>query len=388
MAYGRVLLVLLAVVAAGASFRCGGEAPSPEPATPTASPTLGPPPALLGLEPFYGKYVDAGGIPVVSSAKAPDEALVRVAAMIDEMLAERPDLRKAIVASGGRVAVRAPSEIVTDLPEYRHHRFQILPYDVGASVPIPVSTVGADNVLCGPQFYHRNLGDVFVHEFAMVAHLDRDTLDTADGWWSGQFRVRILELFGYASEEGLWTATYAATNYQEYWAVAVQAWFDVGRNDNGVDTRAELEAYDPRVAALVREVFGDVSLASSCHRGAYPETAPAVPDPALRRFFVEGLVGGPSGERRSGIGVWLCRDGVGAFTYAEADGTFAFRVRAGSVKLGVYVGRTVLGWYGGENGFTTDRNKAAEIVVEDSDVTGIVIALPSTAPSVEPVGEC
>ena len=358
-------------------------------ATPTETSGLPPPPALLRLDPFYQKYVDAGGIPVVSSGKAPDEALLRVAAMVDDMLVQRPDLREAIIASGGRVAVRAPSETVKDLPEYRHYPFQILPYDVGASVAIPVSTVGTDNVLCGPRFYHRSHGDIFVHEFAhMVMNLDRGALDRPAGWWSGRFAVRVNDLFEYAMEEGLWTDTYAATNSHEYWAVAVQAWFDVGPHGNGVDTRAELEIYDPRVAALVGEVFGEVSVPSSCHLGAYPETAPAEADPSLRRFFLEGVVGGPAGERRSGVGVWLCQDGVRAFKYSEADGRFAFRVRPGSVTLAVYKGRTVLGWYGGENGFTTDGSEAAAIVVQDSDVTDIVIELPHTASGVAPVGEC
>ena len=33
-----------------------------------------PPPSALGLSPFYKQYVDAGGIPVVSSAKVRDDA--------------------------------------------------------------------------------------------------------------------------------------------------------------------------------------------------------------------------------------------------------------------------------------------------------------------------
>ena len=47
----------------------------------------------------------------------------------------------------------------------------------------------------------------------------------------------------------------------EYWAEVVQSWFDTNReNDdqhNHIDTRAELKEYDPRVAALCEEVFGD-----------------------------------------------------------------------------------------------------------------------------------
>ncbi len=38
--------------------------------------TVAPPPPSLGLDPFYAKHVDAGGIPVIASARGPDEALL------------------------------------------------------------------------------------------------------------------------------------------------------------------------------------------------------------------------------------------------------------------------------------------------------------------------
>ncbi len=40
---------------------------------------ISPPPAELGLDKFYKKYTDAGGIPIVSSWRVPDEAIVKVA---------------------------------------------------------------------------------------------------------------------------------------------------------------------------------------------------------------------------------------------------------------------------------------------------------------------
>ena len=51
----------------------------------------------------------------------------------------------------------------------------------------------------------------------------------------------------------------------EYFAEGVQSWFSNNReNDhdhNHVNTRAELIEYDPELAALCREVFGDTKLA-------------------------------------------------------------------------------------------------------------------------------
>ena len=60
---------------------------------------------------------------------------------------------------------------------------------------------------------------------------------------------------------GLWKGKYASVNHHEYFAEGVQSWFDNDRkNDhdhNHVNTRALLLEYDPRLAALCREVFGD-----------------------------------------------------------------------------------------------------------------------------------
>src|SRR5690606_20483486 len=75
------------------------------------------------------------------------------------------------------------------------------------------------------------------------------------------FDVRLKAAYDAALTEGLWKGCYAAINRSEYWAEAVQSWFDTNReNDhdhNHVNTRAELREYDPRLAKLCEEVFGD-----------------------------------------------------------------------------------------------------------------------------------
>ena len=87
---------------------------SPTPA-PTA-PSLPPPPAALHLDPFYEKYLDADGIPVVASGDVTDVALFQAHDLIDEMLANRQDIRTAMAVSGVRVAVMLESSVLTDLP--------------------------------------------------------------------------------------------------------------------------------------------------------------------------------------------------------------------------------------------------------------------------------
>jgi hypothetical protein len=97
--------------------------------------------------------------------------------------------------------------------------------------------------------------NILVHEFAHTVHeLGMRTLDAT-------FDERLRAAFEHAKEAGLWQGTYAMQNRSEYWAEAAQSWFDCNRADDAehgpIDTRAELRDYDPGIAVLLAEVFGD-----------------------------------------------------------------------------------------------------------------------------------
>src|SRR5262245_13186249 len=72
--------------------------------------TVTAPPPALGLDPFYKKYTDAHGIPIVSSEKVPDAALLMARDIVQFMLSERPDLRKELIRKKWKVAIMAESE--------------------------------------------------------------------------------------------------------------------------------------------------------------------------------------------------------------------------------------------------------------------------------------
>ncbi len=126
------------------------------------------PPAELEVDPFYKKYLDASGYPIVSSDKVNDYALKEAAYLVDMMLAERPDLRKAMVASGSRLIVIAHSEFTTDIPEYSH----LTPKDywdarargLGGSREEPVCSCAEENVLAynGDPYSTENLSLIHI----------------------------------------------------------------------------------------------------------------------------------------------------------------------------------------------------------------------------------
>ncbi len=222
---------------------------------------VGPVPAELGLPDFYAKHVDAGGYPVVGSAKVSDYALKEAAWLIKLMLAKRPDVRKAMVESGSRMVVMAHDEFTTDVPEHAHMKpknfWDRRARGLGGSESDPVCTCAEENLL-GFEGDPYSTECILIHEFAHNIHL-RGLVRVDE-----TFDRRLKAAYRAAMEKELWKGKYAAKNSREYWAEGVQSWFDDNReNDhdhNHVNTRKELREYDPGLAALCEEVFGETEL--------------------------------------------------------------------------------------------------------------------------------
>src|SRR4249920_2419244 len=114
-------VAVMLVVARGRADQTTGQAapPSPKPAPLIASfsaAMISAPPADLGLDPFYKKYADAFGIPVVSSEKVDDAALLMARDIVNYMLLKRPDVRAVMVERKSRMIIMAESEMETDFP--------------------------------------------------------------------------------------------------------------------------------------------------------------------------------------------------------------------------------------------------------------------------------
>jgi hypothetical protein len=212
----------------------------------------------LKLDKFYQKHVDAGGLPVVGSEKVSDHALAEAAWIVGKMLNGREDILKAMRANKVRVVVMAATEFTTDVPE--HSKLTPKQYwdrrarGLGATRQNPCVSCGEENLLgFGGDPYPRE--NIFVHEFAHAIH--GTGLSTADK----TFDQRLRAAYDAAKERGLWKNTYAATNHSEYWAEGVQCWFDDNAppdaSHNDIRTRAQLKDYDPELAKLCKEVFGD-----------------------------------------------------------------------------------------------------------------------------------
>jgi len=219
------------------------------------------PPPELKLPAFYKKYVSANGYPVVGSEKVSDYALKEAAYLVNLMLAKRPDVRAAMIKSGSHMIIMAHNEYTTDMPEHSHLKpkdyWDARARGLGGSQTDPVCSCTEENLLAyAGDPYQAEC--ILIHEFAHNIHL-RGMVNV-----DATFDDRVKKTYASALAKGLWAGKYAATNHHEYFAEGVQSWFDNNReNDfdhNHVNTRVELIEYDPGLADLCREVFGDTEV--------------------------------------------------------------------------------------------------------------------------------
>ncbi|MFM2012338.1 MAG: hypothetical protein RLZZ396_1122 [Planctomycetota bacterium] len=222
-----------------------------------------------GIPDFYTQRIEANGFPIVASASVNPYALKEAAAIIDGMLGQRPDVREAMIKSGSRLCILACNEFTTEQPEWQwlaNQKRKEFPgvsakdfYDarargMGGSQTDPFCSCGEENLLAYPGDPY-STENILIHELAHNIHL-RGMVNV-----DRSFDSRVRAAYEQAKEAGLWKGKYASVNHHEYFAEGVQSWFDNNReNDhdhNHVNTRSELIEYDPRLASLCREVFGD-----------------------------------------------------------------------------------------------------------------------------------
>jgi hypothetical protein len=206
----------------------------------------------LRLDPFYEKYTHYRGYPILSSAKVSDAALLEARHLIACLLTDRNDVVVSLIQRRCRFVVMAPDEMTTDVPEQRN----MTPKDYwdrrARGLGGRITSCGEENLLNLKGDRYRN-ENILIHEFAHCIH--QQGVRPNDP----AFEDRLKTCYTSAIEEGLWKDTYAATNAGEYWAEAVQSYFDcnapAGGVHNDIDTREKLAGYDPALFELIDGVF-------------------------------------------------------------------------------------------------------------------------------------
>ena len=231
------------------------------------------PPDSLHLNPFYKKYVDVNGIPLISSHRVPDSAFVAAHRTLYAMTSMLPKaVLDSMVNRGTRVAIMARYEGTTDIPEHSDLandttlNWDLRARGLGGDLNLPLTSCAEENVLAYQiDKYHAE--DILIHEFAHSIHLIGLMLAVKD------FDSRLKQCYENAKMRGILDATYRITDKEEYFAEAVQDWFNVNAEmdhadgkHNWCNTREELEEYDPDLYNLLAEYFPKTNLQISKHK--------------------------------------------------------------------------------------------------------------------------
>lgn len=218
-----------------------------------------PPPAnvrdAFNLSPFYQQWISVDGLHVIASAKVNPYALKEAAWLIRQMIKHRTDIMQVLVQNGMRFVVIAHNEKITQIPEYYYLRpkfyWDLRARGLGARPPIFIASCGEENLLNYQGDPYKS-NSILIHEFSHAIHLIG--LKSVDP----SFDKRLKQAFISARKNGLWKRLYAITNEEEYWAEGSQIWFNTGKSRH-IKTRKQLKSYDPALAALLLEVYGDTN---------------------------------------------------------------------------------------------------------------------------------
>ena len=213
-----------------------------------------PPPLSLGLNLFYQKYLEVGGVVIVAPTEVSDGKMVQAREIVSGMLSGKPDLLADIDPKYVRIVIyktNAAGEKVIQLPEA----------EVSEQNPDGQAFfTSAGWVAVAPE--SDPLCYVFIHEFAHALH------GTIEEDIPGIHEVsrRLYALYTAALDAGLWQGAYAATDVEEYWAETVTFWFQGKLPVYVAANPTKLEDYDPEIAKLIAKTFGDASVPSYCKK--------------------------------------------------------------------------------------------------------------------------
>jgi alpha-glucosidase len=203
----------------------------------------------------------------------PDSAFVAAHRTLYAMTSMLPKaVLDSMVARGTRFAIMARYEGTTDIPEHHYLvndtalNWDLRARGLGGDLELPLTSCAEENVLAYQiDKYHAE--DILIHEFAHSIHLIGLMLAAPD------FDARLKQCFENAKEKGILKNTYRETDKEEYFAEAVQDWFNVNAEmphtdgkHNWCNTREELLEFDPDLYNLLAEYFPQTPLQISKHK--------------------------------------------------------------------------------------------------------------------------
>lgn len=326
---------------------------------------LGPPPDHIRWHDSFDKYLDADGIAVLSSDSVADEALFRAAAILDDMLVNRPDIREALVREQVHVVIVGSSEETFDLAPFGQFR-DVEEYEPSSSggprgfgpTQDTPTLVSEENLLCNNG--DSDLGpDNAVYLYALMI----DYALTNDSF-GGVFESSMAAAYRSVRDSDFWDGPYGPRNDTTFWAAGVQAWLGLAVSTYGtLNNQLELNRYATEIADLVVDTLGELELGSTCHE------ANARTQGAARKLVVSGHLIDQDEVPLSNASVNLRNasgDYASYFTYSRPDGDYYIFAPPGEYWLWLSRDGCLVNY--SNAGPTADRDARSVVSIVDQDL--------------------
>ncbi len=228
-----------------------------------ADPARGQTPAtgIVAIQPpeqdFFAKRLDYEGIAIKAPAVVVDAALFAARDRLSRMMTNLPSVRAKLRAAGAELQIIGRDQVTTDLPDWRQDKGKQLAEYNGLTRDERTRGMGGLHTSCGEEnllllAQDRYRGrDICIHEFAhnILGHGVSRTV-----------REKVRAQYRRSLDQGLWTGSYAATNFDEFFAELTMWHFgthgDMGMKGtkpaNGPDG---LRAYDSEAATLLDDFY-------------------------------------------------------------------------------------------------------------------------------------
>ncbi|WP_221583634.1 RICIN domain-containing protein [Microbacterium sp. G2-8] len=307
---------------------------------------------------YTQSVITADGIEVKANDRVDADALDLAAAQIDVQLSTPgTGIAEQMVASGCSLAVYGARENAYLVPEHRRG-YDPVAYDVegfgGNDANGCVSSISERNVLRTRGDENPYLNTSYPDENILVHEFGHAVLSVGiEGQAEEDLADALFAAYENAYETGRWPNTYAISNRDEFFATLSTIWFDnmaekPDWNDgvrSPINTRAELEAYDPVAYDFFASIYPDAPMPSpwdipgpDVHHGDYREL-PAQPERATAAdvdydgdafrivtesvgtdYQIDRYAGDPDHPDRDAVTWSRWGDGVWSLDYDGADG--------------------------------------------------------------------
>jgi len=237
----------------------------PFPLVETGDTVIAPPKGVLA---FYKKYINAGGIIIVSSDRVPNAALVAARKTVLYVLAQCPDIHKEMLKHNPRISIMAASEKASDLPEFG-------PGDDGqwglGQMPDNPTSLVSEKGVCYEGNTHY-IANFLLHEFVHMIH------NLGIHFVAPEVENEIYAAYLSAVKKGFFKgpkdeprenlSAFEAYGDDEYFTHMVNAWFDLNESLPGPwmdykagewgprsGTKEELKRNQPAVYEIISRYF-------------------------------------------------------------------------------------------------------------------------------------